>query len=345
MSGNTIPGDPGALGALAAGWLSAADGVETVHLRVAQNGLEGSWSGEAGGAFRSSLSTLHAEIAPIAPAFRAAGQAVTRFASELETLQLRAHRQARAIEEAEQEERLAHARTAAAKVNLDEAQLAHSLATDPISIATARSAVTTCEALFSSATARVAEIQGSLSSLTAGMQGIETEYKSAVSRCAVALGAARDATGSPLARWCDTHMPGLLGRAGIRVDGWWQSLGREGDAVHESIFGNALGGLGAIGWIEDHRIVSAVNKFDVYAVKVAHNPLTDNRFVKVGGGVAGGLFTALSVTGATGTALDYSRGETTRGRALTAYVAGGGALLTSQYTDDPYQTHLSPPTR
>lgn len=322
-----IPGDPAELAALAAAWRSAAEQVDVVHADVAANGLNGSWSGAAGDAFRVALEGLHGELAPIAPSIYDGGSAIAAFARELEELQARAARQERAVEEAEHGERDAGLRQTEARLKLDAARAAQAASADPVGLATARAAVRACEDLLAVAAAGVAEAEQRLAELGAGLRALEAEYEQAVGRCATALGSARHAAANRLASWIDRTLPtiaaGALARAGI---GWGELLHAADPYLEaEGVFS---GMVGVADFVAEHKPLSSIDRFDVYAVRLGRSPAM---------GALGWMGFGLDLYGSTSSALQDTRGLTPQGRALATSEMDGVSVLLSdpQLSDTP----------
>jgi uncharacterized protein YukE len=212
MSEVVIPGSPGGLEALASQLNNAANDIDSVRDRVATNGLEGTWSGHAADAFRSSLHELPSELAKVGGAFTSAAGAVSAFAGRLSELQQQAEGYQRRAEEAERELQDANARHAEAQTKLDESRVAHSLATDPVSLNTASQAVTLGESVVRQTAADIEEVGGNISRLVSAQQTVRDEYEDAVRVCSAALDAARDSGGHALSGWRSRfdHITGRL---------------------------------------------------------------------------------------------------------------------------------------
>ena len=322
-----IPGDPGGLAALATAWRSAAEQVDLVHGDIAANGLEGSWSGLAANAFRGALQGLHGELAPIAPAIDAGGSALAGFARELEELQAGALRQQQAMEEAEQHERDASARSQDARLKLDAARTAQSVAVDPVSLNTAKAGVDTCEDLFAIASRDVEDAVARVSEVAAGLRALEVEYEQAVGRCVATLGAARHAAAAGLTGWLERTLPVLAGAVLEQAGVIWRELAQ--DPARDLDVGELVTGFIAVSdWIAEHKDLTSINSFDVFAVQIGRSPI-----MKYLGwaGVGVGLYQSTS------SALQYTQGLTWEGRAsATADMDGISVLLTDpQLTASP----------
>jgi uncharacterized protein YukE len=196
-----IPGSPGGLDALAGQLHAAAGDIGAVTNRVASNGLEGAWSGQAADAFRSSLHQLPGELGKVGTAFTDAAGAITQFAAKLAELQEKARWYNEHVANVEQELRDADARNEQAQTTLDKARLEHSLATDPVSLSTTSRAVSLGESFVRQAASDMEDAEGSLAQLISGGNGVRGEYESAVRVCCAALDAARDGGGSLLSGW------------------------------------------------------------------------------------------------------------------------------------------------
>jgi uncharacterized protein YukE len=214
-----IPGSPGGLEALVSQLRNAAADVDSVRDRVASNGLEGDWSGRAADAFRSSLHQLPGELAKVGGAFGDAAGAIGRFASTLASLQEQARWHNEHVELAEQELREANARRAEAQTKLDAANLKHSLATDPVSLSTAKQAVDLGESMVRQTVADVEDIGTNIAQLLSASEGVRREYEEAVRVCSAALDAARDGGGKLLSGWRSRfdHMVGRLEHGGAAL--------------------------------------------------------------------------------------------------------------------------------
>jgi hypothetical protein len=218
----SIPGDPGALQSLAARLRQAAGDVESVRGRVAQNGLDGAWSGRASDAFRGTLHELPGELAPIATAFDGAAQSLAGFATRLAELQEQARWYEDQITGAHQELNEAHARNAAAETKLRAARLAHAAASDPVSLHTAQSAVNVGEAMVRQAGADIEDLGGNVTRLLSGAQSIRDAYDGAVRTCCSALDGARHSGGRSFANRVSGSVHRLLGHVDHAAATWWR---------------------------------------------------------------------------------------------------------------------------
>jgi hypothetical protein len=269
----SIPGDPGGIESIASAWKGAAEQVESVGRRVAANGLDGSWSGIAGDAFRGSIERLQGELISIAPAFQSAGEALSLFSGELEELQVRARRQQRSIEEAEEEQRIAHARTEDATVKLEAARVAQAAAVDPVSLGTARAAVQACEGIFSAARANVDAAVGRVGELVRGLEGLKLEYEDAVRRCASGVESARHAAGTPLSAWLEAHMPALAGLAIPGIEMYWRIDQDALEAWDDADTGANF--VRMADWIAENTPLSDINELDAWAVRARYSSLIE----------------------------------------------------------------------
>lgn len=236
MAEISIPGDPGGLSVLASQLRAAADQIGTVQGRVAANGLQGSWSGEAAETFRSSLHELPGELARVSAAFEEAAGALSAFASRLADLQQKAQWYERQIETARQEESASRARQAQAQTALNAAHLHYSLASEPVSLHTAKQAIDLAESSVRQAIAEADDALGRIARLTAATVTLRQEYQAAVNACCSALDGVRHASGSSLA-WLSSTIFGLMGYMDGGFGVWWRNGGRrlleDADNVHD----------------------------------------------------------------------------------------------------------------
>ncbi len=307
MAEISIPGDPGGLTALASQLRAAADQIGTVQGRVAANGLQGSWSGDAAEAFRASLHQLPGELAGVSAAFEEAAQALSSFASRLTDLQQRAQWYERQIETARQEESDSRARQAQAQTALNAAHLHYSLATDPVSLHTAKQALELGESSVRQAVAEVDDAIGRISRLMSEAVTLRQEYQAAVNACCGALDGVRHSSGSSLA-WLGSAIFGLMGHMDGGIGVWWHNGGRrlleDADNVHDL--------AGMVGWLVEHGVpVSKLGGWAVPIVREANNPLFKG---------AGKMFLPLAAYGAyedLRTAFGDSSGENLLGTGFT----------------------------
>src|ERR1039458_1049514 len=110
MTAVDIPGSPGGLDALAGQLENAANDINAVRDRVATNGLDGEWSGQAADAFRSTLHRLPGELATVGGAFGDAMGTIRSFAGRLAGLQQQAQWYDEKLEESERDLQEANAR-------------------------------------------------------------------------------------------------------------------------------------------------------------------------------------------------------------------------------------------
>jgi uncharacterized protein YukE len=185
-----IPGNPGALETLAGQLENAANDINSVRERVAANGLEGEWSGQAADAFRSTLHRLPGELGAVAGAFGDAMGTIRSFAGRLAELQQQARWYDEKLEESERALREANARHDEATENLRGATRAEVTASDPVSLHVAKQAVERGQSLVRQAITDVEDLGGELSQLNSGADSIRREYEAAVRSCSSALDAA-----------------------------------------------------------------------------------------------------------------------------------------------------------
>ncbi len=185
-----IPGSPGGLDALAGQLENAANDIDSVRDRVATNGLEGEWSGQAADAFRSTLHRLPGELATVGGAFGDAMGTIRSFAGRLAELQQQAQWCQEKMEESERDLQAANARHDEAVEGLRDANRAQVAATDPVSLTEAKQAVVLGESMVRQAIADVEDIGGQISQLNSGADSIRREYEEAVRSCCSALEAA-----------------------------------------------------------------------------------------------------------------------------------------------------------
>lgn len=185
-----IPGSPGGLEALAGQLENAANDIDAVRDRVATNGLDGEWSGQAADAFRSTLHRLPGELATVSGAFGDATGTIRSFAGRLAELQQQARWYEEKLEESERDLREANARHDEATANLRSASRAQAAAADPVSLHAAKQVVERGESMVRQALADVEDIGGELSQLNSGADSIRREYEEAIRSCCSALEAA-----------------------------------------------------------------------------------------------------------------------------------------------------------
>ena len=197
----SLQGDPGGLESIAGRLIFAATDVATVRDRVARNDLEGVWTGEASESFRASLHPLPGHLGHVAAAFDSAGRAVRLFAAALADLQHEAAAYNNQLANYQHEIATATARASAEQTRLAEAHLKHSLASDPVSIATTRATVDLGESLVRQALAHVENVEGQSSRLAQWEARITSEYEQAVTRCCTGLAAAHFGGMTPFGAW------------------------------------------------------------------------------------------------------------------------------------------------
>jgi uncharacterized protein YukE len=185
-----IPGSPGGLDALAGQLENAANDIDAVRDRVATNGLDGEWSGQAADAFRSTLHRLPGELATVGGAFGEAMGTIRNFAGRLAELQQQAQWYQEKMEESEHDLQAANQRHDEAAMSLRNANRAQAVAADPVSLSAAKQAVDLGESMVRQALADVEDIGGQISQLNSGADSIRREYEEAVRSTCSALDAA-----------------------------------------------------------------------------------------------------------------------------------------------------------
>ncbi len=190
MTSIDIPGSPGGLDALAGQLENAANDINAVGDRVATNGLDGEWSGQAADAFRSTLHRLPGELTTVGGAFGDAMGTIRSFAGRLAELQQQAQWYQEKMEESERDLQAANARHDEAAEGLRNANRAQAAATDPVSLNAAKQAVDLGESMVRQAIADVEDIGGQISQLNSGTDSIRREYEEAVRSSCSALDAA-----------------------------------------------------------------------------------------------------------------------------------------------------------
>jgi uncharacterized protein YukE len=185
-----IPGNPSGLEALAGQLENAANDINAVRDRVATNGLEGEWSGQAADAFRSTLHRLPGELATVGGAFGDAMGTIRSFAGRLAELQQQARWYEEKLEESERDLRAANSRHDEATESLRSANRAQAAAADPVSLNAAKRAVDLGENMVRQAIADVEDIGGEVSQLNSGADSTRRDYEEAVRSCCSALDAA-----------------------------------------------------------------------------------------------------------------------------------------------------------
>jgi uncharacterized protein YukE len=185
-----IPGSPGGLEALAGQLENAANDINAVRDRVATNGLDGEWSGQAADAFRSTLHRLPSELATVSGAFGDAMGTIRNFAGRLAELQQQAQWYDEKLEESERDLRQANERHDEAIADLRSANRVQAAAADPVSLHAAKQVVERGESTVRQAIADVEDIGGKVSQLNSGADSIRREYEEVVRSCCSALEAA-----------------------------------------------------------------------------------------------------------------------------------------------------------
>lgn len=321
MAEISIPGDPGGLSALASQLRAAADGIATVGGRVGENGLDGSWSGQAANAFRASVSPLPGELSKVFAAFVESSQALARFATRLAELQQKARWYEGQLEAARQEQSAAEARQARAQTELDTARRGHSLATDPASLHTTGQAVDLGESAVGQAVADVEDAVARAAKLVAAAVSLRQEYEDAVNSCCAALGGARHSGGSPLAG-ISRAVSGLAGRVDRGLALWWHSGARD----LEELLSDGHDLVDVVDqFVEGVLPVSKLGHWAVPVVRIANSPTFR---------AAGKAFAVFAVIGGIGDVRDAwrgSRGESGPGRDFTVgfTAASDGAMMWS----------------
>lgn len=276
MTANSIPGEPGGLHTLASQLLAAAEDMDAVRGRVDINGLQGSWSGYAADAFRGALHDLPGELGNSASAFAGAGNAVNAFASRLAEIQHEARWHERQLEDAESERQAVTARQQSATAELDAARLRHSLATDPLSLQTAKAAVDAGERAVGAALADLEELAGRITRLTQAANGLRADYEQAVYACCNALEGVRGSGGHSLGGWLTSALAGLVGVAGPTAASWWLGdvRGLEADAGQLTHGASTLQSLldDADHLVEQGVPVSMLGRWASSLIRVADSP-------------------------------------------------------------------------
>jgi len=190
MTAVDIPGSPGGLDALAGQLENAANDINAVRDRVATNGLDGEWSGQAADAFRSTLHRLPGELATVGGAFGDAMGTIRSFAGRLSELQQQAQWYDEKLEESERDLQQANARHDQATESLRSANRAQAAAADPVSLHAAKQAVERGESMVRQAITDVEDLGGEVSQLNSGADSIRREYEEAVRSSCSALEAA-----------------------------------------------------------------------------------------------------------------------------------------------------------
>jgi uncharacterized protein YukE len=197
----TIPGDPGGLQTLASQLRGAGDDVLSVRERVATNGLQGAWNGQASDAFRATLHSLPSELDKIVDAFGESASAIGSFAARLEELQQAAAWQNRQLALAEEELHSARTREASEKANVTASQRAHDTATDPVTKSTAARALSSSQGLLRQAASDVDDAASHIGALAGGGESLMGEYHDAVNAATRVLSAARHSAGRSWTAW------------------------------------------------------------------------------------------------------------------------------------------------
>jgi uncharacterized protein YukE/surface antigen len=194
LEGAAIPGEPGGLDAIASQLQSASTDIASVQERVAVNGLQGSWTGHAADAFRSSLDKLPGELGTVARAFEAASDSVRGFAGQLADFQSNASYCANRIRALEEDLQSAQRRHDEAQARVESARLRESVASDPISLKTAVDAVKDGLSQLRLALDDLEASHGELQRIRREAQNNREDYEQAVRACGAALLDATEST-------------------------------------------------------------------------------------------------------------------------------------------------------
>jgi uncharacterized protein YukE len=310
LQGDAIPGEPDGLRAVASRLETAEAEVTSVQRRVANNGLQGGWSGQAAEAFRSSLDRLPDALETVGGAFAAAAAAVTSFAAQLAGFQENASHYAAQIANLETDREGAQRRHDDAQTKVESARLARAAATDPVGLKTATDALDVGVSLLRQALDDLDENANQTARIRREAQENRENYDRAVNACCQALG---DATGvATAAHPGDGHIgiPGILG--GLMA--FWRRGGERlaGDA------GNVAGVVADVAWYVDHEVpVSQLGRWATPIERTANNGV----FRMAGKGFLV-LGVASDLQGLWGT-FEQTRGESGRGRVFTTGATAG----------------------
>ncbi|HWB69312.1 MAG TPA: hypothetical protein VG518_04995 [Solirubrobacterales bacterium] len=237
LGGDAIPGDSGAVEAMASRLRNSANEVGSIQHRIGSVGLVGSWSGQAAGAFKSSLHELPGELSKLHSSFDAAAGALASYASALSDAQSKANWYARQIEEAESDLQGAQQRHSSAQSAVDSARRSHMAASDPVSKASAQRALDSASGEAARASAAVEEISGKIDSLRSSAHTNHEQWEAAASACCSGLDAAshlgiRNSVGS----WFDRNVThGIPGKAVGAVASGVAWTFREGEELVEDV--------------------------------------------------------------------------------------------------------------
>lgn len=221
---SAIPGDCEGLQALASRMHAARSDVVSVQRRVASNDLEGVWAGAAAESFRSALAALPRELGSVAAAFEEASGGINGFASRLVELQDRASYYARQITGLEDDRRAAEGRRNEAQAKVDAAHLAHSAASDPISLKASSDALDLAIGGLRLATDDLELNDAEISRLRREAEQNREDYEQAVGTCCATL---------------DRACTGVIGSGGDASD-------REGKGRTSALAGGPLPCLSSI---------------------------------------------------------------------------------------------------
>lgn len=196
-----IPGDAAGLEALASQMRGAAGDIASVQSRVAANGLEGEWIGQASDNFRAAVHELPGELVKIVDAFEESASAVSGFAARLSELQQAAAWHNQQVARAEDELREAESRAEQHAQSLRSAERAHATATDPVSLANAQSLLDAAQGRYRQSVSDVESIGSHVGSLASNGNQIANEYNQAVATCAAILEAVKASAGRTFLHW------------------------------------------------------------------------------------------------------------------------------------------------
>lgn len=227
MSTTDIPGDVGGLLELGSQLTSAASQIQAAQGRIAQNGLS-NWTGNGGSQFREKLEDFHPKLGGAAEALSTAGAQVTNFAKALQGFQDTAQWQTKQISNSRASLEAAQAAHGQAQTRLDEANLKHSLATDPISLRTAKALVNVAEDLFRSTRNAVDDAAANLAKYTKAAEQNFDDYQQAVKAAARAIEDAGSWSGDIILA-VTSHMVAAAGSGKGGLVGWFDKAKRDVD--------------------------------------------------------------------------------------------------------------------
>jgi uncharacterized protein YukE len=310
LGDSAIPGDPDGLSVVASRLAAARDQVSSVQGRVASNGLQGTWSGSAGDAFRSSLNLLPGELGSVAGAFDLASSAIGGFAGRLAGFQEQAAYFGSRIQALEEELAAAQHRHDEAQNRVRVARLREDAAHDPVSLKTAVDAVRYGLGLLQQALNDLDEHSQEITRLRGEAQANREDYESAVQACCAQL---QDASESSFQGHGSSHISvsSIIGGIGM----FWARSSRRIDGDAEDVVnfaGTVYGDADSLDQVVEGMLpVSSLGRWAVPIVDVASNPVFEG---------AGHVFTALGVyEDGRGlmTTWDQTRGEKDQGRVVT----------------------------